>query len=121
MTATLCSLPTAASSGGRDPPGQDQRQGPHRRLPSSERRMGLLCRKPLHVSVCLLEILPDRDVIPSLFDDQRQMALDRAIDSVKDRWGRGTITTEGEMGGQGILKAEAHSVRPAHGTAVNGL
>ncbi len=53
--------------------------------------------RPLHVSVALQNVLPDAHVIPSLFEDTRQSDVDRAVDRINDRLGRGTVTAASAM------------------------
>lgn len=80
--------------------------------PSNRTRhlMGLLeslwddsVKKPSHVGVALQEILPDKDVICGLFEDEKEVALDRATDGINDRFGRGTVTTAAALSAKGYL------------------
>lgn len=58
---------------------------------------------PGYVSVSLQNIIPDRDVIESLFENDRSSRLDRATDQINDRWGRGAITLAAAMASKRYL------------------
>ena len=66
-------------------------------------KSGRRVAKPGHVSVSLQDILPDSHVIPSLFEDEKVVRLDKATDGINDRWGRGTVTVASALASKTAL------------------
>jgi DNA polymerase-4 len=48
--------------------------------------------KPIQVSIALQDIIPDRDVTLSLFDDPSEDRIETTVDSINRKMGRGTVT-----------------------------
>ena len=48
--------------------------------------------KPIRVSVALQDIIPDRDVTLSLFDDPAESRIEETVDTINRKMGRGTVT-----------------------------
>ena len=48
---------------------------------------------PFRVSVALQDLVLDRDVTRSLFDEDKAAGLDLVVDGINRKWGRGTLTT----------------------------
>ena len=61
-------------------------------LPTLEELWQESIENPIQVNVALQDILPDRDVILSLFDDPAQSRIDEAVDAINRKMGRGTVT-----------------------------
>lgn len=66
-------------------------------------KSGRRVARPGHVSVSLQDIVPDSHVIPSLFEDEKAVRLDRATDGINDRWGRGTVTVASALASKAAL------------------
>jgi DNA polymerase-4 len=64
---------------------------------------GRRVHRPGHVSVSLQDVIPDDQVIGSLFEDEKSARLDRATDGINDRWGRGTVTVAAAMASKNYL------------------
>jgi hypothetical protein len=73
-----------------------------RERPSSSATASRATRRG-HVSVSLEDVIPDDQVIGSLFEDERSARLDRATDGINDRWGRGTVTVAAAMAAKAAL------------------